>query len=96
MCSSLPSCIIIFSPVLLVLAVLVRLFVGAPVLFWQERPGYKGRPFRIVKFRTMTEARDAAGRPAPRLAAAHALWAIGCDPSAWTNCPSSSTSCAAR
>ncbi len=52
---------VILSPLLLVLAVLVRVFIGQPVLFWQQRPGLKGRPFRILKFRTMTDARDTAG-----------------------------------
>lgn len=47
---------------LAVIAVLVRLNMGAPVLFVQQRPGYHGRPFRLVKFRTMTDARDAHGR----------------------------------
>ena len=50
------------SPVLAVLALLVRLRLGAPVLFRQPRPGLGGRPFTIYKFRTMTNARDAAGR----------------------------------
>jgi lipopolysaccharide/colanic/teichoic acid biosynthesis glycosyltransferase len=47
------------APLLLVLAILVRVKLGAPVLFRQERPGLGGRPFRLVKFRTMTDARDA-------------------------------------
>jgi lipopolysaccharide/colanic/teichoic acid biosynthesis glycosyltransferase len=47
------------APLLLVLAILVRVKLGAPVLFRQERPGRGGRPFRLVKFRTMTDARDA-------------------------------------
>lgn len=55
--------VIILSPILLLLALLVRVFIGYPVLFWQERPGFKGRPFRIVKFRTMREKQDAEGRP---------------------------------
>jgi len=59
------SSIILLSPILLILALLVRLFIGAPVLFWQDRPGYKGRPFRIVKLRTMTDARDARGALLP-------------------------------
>jgi lipopolysaccharide/colanic/teichoic acid biosynthesis glycosyltransferase len=58
-------CLIVLSPVLLMLALLVRLMIGKPVLFWQERPGYKGRPFRIVKFRTMTEEHDAHGVSLP-------------------------------
>jgi lipopolysaccharide/colanic/teichoic acid biosynthesis glycosyltransferase len=56
---------VILSPLLLVLALLVRLNVGSPVLFWQERPGYKGRPFRIVKFRTMAETHAVDGKPLP-------------------------------
>ncbi|MFH1184806.1 MAG: sugar transferase [Chloroflexota bacterium] len=55
--------LLVLSPVLLLLALLVRLKIGPPVLFWQQRPGYKGRPFEIVKFRTMAETRDAAGKP---------------------------------
>src|SRR5689334_15982571 len=47
--------LIILSPFLLVIALLVRIFIGAPVLFRQQRPGYKGTPFFIYKFRTMTE-----------------------------------------
>lgn len=60
--------IIILSPILLILALLVRLVIGTPVLFWQDRPGYKGRPFRIVKFRTMSDTRDAHGALLPDLA----------------------------
>ena len=50
---------------LLCLAVLVRLKLGAPVLFRQTRPGLHGRPFSILKFRTMTDARDALGNLLP-------------------------------
>jgi sugar transferase EpsL len=46
--------LIILSPIILVIAILVRVFIGAPILFKQQRPGYKGRPFFIYKFRTMT------------------------------------------
>ncbi|HET6847145.1 MAG TPA: sugar transferase, partial [Anaerolineales bacterium] len=56
---------LILSPILLIIAVLVRIIIGAPVIFRQERPGYKGRPFRIVKFRTMSDARDVRGAPLP-------------------------------
>ena len=52
-------------PVLLCLAMLVRLKLGAPVLFRQSRPGLHGRPFSILKFRTMTDARDARGNLLP-------------------------------
>ena len=57
--------LLILSPVMLLIAVLVRILLGAPVLFRQQRPGYKGRPFQLYKFRTMTDARDAAGRLLP-------------------------------
>ncbi len=54
-----------FAPLLLIVAILVRLKLGSPVLFIQERPGLRGRPFRMVKFRTMTDERDAAGELLP-------------------------------
>jgi lipopolysaccharide/colanic/teichoic acid biosynthesis glycosyltransferase len=54
-----------FSPLLLVVAILVRLKLGSPVLFIQERPGFLGRPFRMVKFRTMTDERGPAGELLP-------------------------------
>ena len=44
-----------FAALLLVVAILVRLKLGSPVLFIQERPGLRARPFRMVKFRTMTD-----------------------------------------
>jgi lipopolysaccharide/colanic/teichoic acid biosynthesis glycosyltransferase len=43
------------------LALVVRLAIGAPIIFKQQRPGLHGRPFMICKFRTMSDARDAAG-----------------------------------
>lgn len=57
--------LVVLSPVLGVLALLVRRQLGAPVLFRQQRPGLHGRPFTLYKFRTMTEARDAEGRLLP-------------------------------
>jgi len=54
-----------FAPLLLVVAILVRLKLGSPVLFIQERPGLRARPFRMVKFRTMTDARDSNGELLP-------------------------------
>ena len=47
--------LISFSPLLLAVAILVRLKLGSPVLFIQERPGLRAKPFRMVKFRTMTD-----------------------------------------
>ena len=57
--------IILLSPVFLVVAVLVRWQLGAPVLFRQQRPGVHGKPFIIYKFRTMTDACDAQGHLLP-------------------------------
>ena len=54
--------LIVFSPLLVVVAILVRMKLGSPVLFLHERPGKDGKPFRIVKFRSMTDARDAEGK----------------------------------
>ena len=48
---------------LAMLALVVRRNLGAPVLFVQDRPGWRGRIFRIFKFRTMTDRRDKAGMP---------------------------------
>jgi lipopolysaccharide/colanic/teichoic acid biosynthesis glycosyltransferase len=53
--------LILFSPLLLLLALLVRYQHGSPVLFRQQRPGYNGELFWNYKFRTMTEARDQRG-----------------------------------
>ncbi len=55
----------LLSPILLLVALLVRIFHGSPVLFGQKRPGYLGKAFRIYKFRTMTEARAADGTLRP-------------------------------
>ena len=54
-----------FSPLLLVVAILVRLKLGSPVLFIQERPGHRAKPFRMVKFRTMTDERGSDGELLP-------------------------------
>jgi sugar transferase EpsL len=53
--------LLLVSPLLALLALLVRLKLGRPVLFRQVRPGLHGRPFVIRKLRTMTDARDARG-----------------------------------
>jgi lipopolysaccharide/colanic/teichoic acid biosynthesis glycosyltransferase len=55
----------VWLPLLGVVALLVRRRLGTPVLFRQRRPGLHGRPFELRKFRTMTDARDAAGRLLP-------------------------------
>lgn len=62
-CSALA--LLLFWPVLLILYVLVRVNLGSPALFRQQRPGLHGRPFMMVKFRTMLDALDAQGNPLP-------------------------------
>jgi sugar transferase EpsL len=57
--------IVIISPLLLALALSVWLAHGSPVLFRQKRPGYRSQPFMNLKFRTMTEKRDAGGNLLP-------------------------------
>ncbi|MCR5734043.1 MAG: sugar transferase [Lachnospiraceae bacterium] len=57
--------IIILSPVYLVLAVLIRIKLGSPVLFHQDRPGYRGEIFHMYKFRSMTDERDEKGELLP-------------------------------
>ena len=54
--------LIALMPVLLVVALLVRINLGGPVLFRQQRPGLKGKPFFMLKFRSMTDARDEQGQ----------------------------------
>jgi sugar transferase EpsL len=57
--------IIFFLPILLGIAFLIYLKLGSPVLFRQTRPGYKGKPFVIYKFRTMNAEKDAEGKLLP-------------------------------
>ena len=59
------AALILFSPILFVVAVLVRQKLGSPILFTQVRPGLGGQPFKMVKFRTMLDAHDAQGNPLP-------------------------------
>jgi lipopolysaccharide/colanic/teichoic acid biosynthesis glycosyltransferase len=55
----------LLAPALATVAVGIRVFIGKPVLFSQIRIGKNSKPFRIVKFRTMSEAKDAEGRLLP-------------------------------
>ena len=57
--------LIVLSPVLLITAVLVRVKLGSPVIFCQERPGKDEVIFKLHKFRTMTDARDESGNLLP-------------------------------
>ncbi len=54
--------LIILSPILLIVAMLVRVRLGSPVVFKQERPGYKGRIFKMYKFRTMLDPQTRDGK----------------------------------
>lgn len=57
--------LILISPVFVVLMILVRVKLGSPVFFHQDRPGRNGKVFRLLKFRSMTDARDAQGNLLP-------------------------------
>ena len=57
--------VVMLLPVMLLISLLVRVFLGSPVIFSQVRPGLNGQPFRMVKFRTMLDAVDAQGNPLP-------------------------------
>lgn len=56
---------LLLAPVIAIIALLVRIKLGSPVLFPQVRPGLYGQPFRMLKFRTMSDACDADGRLLP-------------------------------
>jgi len=81
--------LVLLSPLLLAVALLVRLRIGSPVLFRQQRPGLGGRPFWILKFRTMTDRRAPDGAllsDAERLTAAGRLlrsWSLDELPELW-------------
>lgn len=53
--------LLLVSPLMLAIAFVLRLFLGGPVLFRHQRPGLQGRPFELIKFRTMTQQRDESG-----------------------------------
>jgi lipopolysaccharide/colanic/teichoic acid biosynthesis glycosyltransferase len=57
--------LVALSPILVILAVLIRQNMGAPVLFRQARPGLDSQPFQMIKFRTMRDAFDAEGNALP-------------------------------
>jgi lipopolysaccharide/colanic/teichoic acid biosynthesis glycosyltransferase len=67
--------LVLLSPLLIPLALLVRAKLGNPIFFRQQRPGLGGRPFNILKFRTMTDDRDAEGNLLPD---AQRLTSFGC------------------
>lgn len=57
--------LIMLSPVIAIVALLIRLKIGSPMLFKQPRPGLQGKIFHVYKFRTMTDERDANGELLP-------------------------------
>ncbi len=59
------SALVLLSPVFLVVVLLVRRKLGSPVFFTQIRPGIHGKPFKMFKFRTMTDERDESGELLP-------------------------------
>lgn len=59
------SGLIILSPVFLILVYLIRKNLGSPVFFIQDRPGKDGKPFKMIKFRSMRDALDSDGIPLP-------------------------------
>jgi lipopolysaccharide/colanic/teichoic acid biosynthesis glycosyltransferase len=60
------TCLLVgLAPTMAIIALLVAIDVGLPVVFWQQRPGRNGRPFRLFKLRTMRAAHDAGGNRVP-------------------------------
>ncbi len=57
--------IVLLAPVMGLVAMVVAIDVGLPIMFWQQRPGLGGRPFKLYKFRTMRAAHNAAGHRIP-------------------------------
>ena len=57
--------LVVLSPVIALVAALVRVWLGSPVFFTQVRPGRAGEPFRLMKFRTLADRRDAHGALLP-------------------------------
>ena len=55
----------ILSPLILIIAICVRVFIGKPVVFMQKRPGYKGKPFDLLKFRSMNDRMNEQGSLMP-------------------------------
>jgi lipopolysaccharide/colanic/teichoic acid biosynthesis glycosyltransferase len=80
-------------PVLVIVAVAIRVTMGAPVMFRQQRAGRDGRTFEVVKFRTMRTTRQATTGPTPTNASP--AWAACSAPPASTSCPRWPTCCGA-
>lgn len=87
--------LVVLAPVMAIIALLIRVKLGPGVFFRQQRPGLHGKPFTMLKFRTMTDARDAQGNLLPD---DQRLTPFGrfCEAPVWMNCLNSSVSCVAR
>lgn len=59
------AALVVLSPIIAIVALLIRRKLGSPVFFRQTRPGLNGKPFKMVKFRTMLDATDKHGNPLP-------------------------------
>ena len=57
--------LILLLPILLAISILIRLNLGSPIIFTQQRPGLSGKPFNIYKFRSMTNEKDKSGNLLP-------------------------------
>jgi lipopolysaccharide/colanic/teichoic acid biosynthesis glycosyltransferase len=57
--------LIVLAPLFLLVGLLVAADVGLPIVFWQQRPGFRDRPFKLYKFRTMADSHDADGKRKP-------------------------------
>lgn len=57
--------LIVLIPFIIIIAILIRIKLGSPVIFFQDRPGYQGKIFRLYKFRTMTDEKDEKGNLLP-------------------------------
>lgn len=55
--------LILFAPILIAVSLIIRYEMGSPILFKQERPGRNGKPFQMIKFRTMRHALGSDGQP---------------------------------
>lgn len=64
LCAVLVLLVLVF-PLMVIVGLSVRVYLGKPILFSQVRPGYKGKPFKVYKFRSMTDAKDASGNLLP-------------------------------
>lgn len=57
--------LLILAPIIIIVALLVRIKLGSPIIFSQTRPGLDGKPFNMIKFRSMLNAYDESGKPLP-------------------------------